>query len=281
MSPTGLTSPSLSNVLLVEDDTVTREVVLLLLGRLGYRADVAGNGIEAVAAVHAVAYALVLMDVHMPEMDGMEATRRIRAEVRAELQPTVIAMTAAVSADEQMLCLEAGMDDFLPKPVQVEDLAAVLGDPGAVSRATVTSARGGGNVPVYDPGLLDALVADLGDEGDAVRRDLLETYLSAGEHTLAAITDAGRDADGEALAFAAHALKSASAILGLLALSIAAADIEATLRTAPENLDIALAAAQLVAEHHRATAALGEALEADPARQIRAEPALPPPPGTD
>jgi CheY-like chemotaxis protein len=273
MSPAGARAPSVDNVLLVEDDMVTREVVLLLLRRLGYRADVAGNGVEALAAVHAVPYDLVLMDVHMPEMDGMEATCRIRAEVGAGLQPTVIAMTAGVSADERTLCLEAGVDGFLSKPVHVEDLAAVLGGRPGANPATVTSARDVRNAPVYDPGLLDALVADLGVEGETVRKDLIETYLAEGEHTVAALTEAGRNADGDALAFTAHALKSASATLGLTALSIAAAAIETTLQTAPEQMDVALAAAELVAEHLRGAAALGEVLEADPGRPMHAEPA--------
>jgi len=266
------------NVLLVEDDTVTREVVLLLLWRLGYRADVAENGVEALAAVHAVSYDLVLMDVHMPEMDGIEATRRIRAELSAQRQPTVVAMTASFSAADQALCLQAGMDDFLPKPVHVQELAAVLGGRGALNPATVTPVSGAREASVYDPTLLDALAADLGAGGEEVRRDLIETYLSQDENTVRAITAAGRDGDGEALAFTAHALKAASAILGLLALSGEATDIEAACRTAAAPIDISLAAAGLVTECHRATAALRGALQADPGRPIPAEP--PPAPVT-
>ncbi len=266
------------NVLLVEDDTVTREVVLLLLWRLGCRADVAENGIEALAAVRAVSYDLVLMDVHMPEMDGIEATRRIRAELSAQRQPTVIAMTASFSTDDQALCRQAGMDDFLPKPVHVQELAAVLGGRGAPNPATVTPVRSARDVSVYDPTVLDALAADLGAEGEEVRRDLIGTYLAQDERTVRAITAAGRDGDGEALAFTAHALKAASATLGLLALSGAASDIDAACRTAPAPIDISLAAAGLVAECHRAAATLRGALQADPGPEIPAEP--PPAPGT-
>jgi len=273
----GVESPR-PNVLLVEDDTVTREVVLLLLGRLGYRADVAENGIEALAAVHAGSYDLVLMDVHMPEMDGIEATRRIRVELPAQRQPTVIAMTAGFSTDDQVLCRQAGMDDFLPKPVHVQELAAVLGARGAPNPAAVTLVRGARDAPVYDPTVLVALAADMGAEGEEVRRDLIETYLSQDEHTVRAITVAGHDGDGEALAFTAHALKAASATLGLLALSGAATDIDAACRTAAAPVDIALAAAGLVAECRRAAAALRGALQAEPGRQIPAE--APPAPGT-
>ncbi|MDP0498486.1 MAG: response regulator [Verrucomicrobiota bacterium JB022] len=114
------------HVLLVEDNQMNQRVASLILQRMGLTSDVANNGVEAVEKLREQSYDLVLMDLHMPEMDGIEATRRIRAELPLERQPMIIAMTAAASSKDQQDCLEAGMDDFITKPVRVESLAAVL-----------------------------------------------------------------------------------------------------------------------------------------------------------
>jgi CheY-like chemotaxis protein len=119
---------SLLRVLVVEDNAVNQKVALAMLRKLGYWGDLAGNGLEALAAVHLRPYDVALMDVQMPEMDGLEATRRIRAELPAERQPTIIAMTANATTDDQAHCEQAGMDSYLAKPVRVGQLAAALAD---------------------------------------------------------------------------------------------------------------------------------------------------------
>ena len=124
------TMQSRLRLLVADDDEISREVVLLLLGRLDQRADLAGSGVEAVAAVHAAQYDVVLMDIQMPQMDGLEATRRIRSECSDTLQPAIIAMTARVTVEDQALFLVTGMDDVLPKPVRLSELAVVLGTYG-------------------------------------------------------------------------------------------------------------------------------------------------------
>ena len=113
-------------ILLAEDNPVNQRVAVLSLKRLGYVVDVAGNGREAVAAVERTDYDLVLMDMQMPEMDGLCATRQICATVPAERRPRIVAMTANASNDDRALCLESGMADFLPKPVRTEELVRVL-----------------------------------------------------------------------------------------------------------------------------------------------------------
>ena len=111
-------------ILVADDHTVNQQLAVLMLERLGFRADVVGNGKEAVDAVMRLPYALVLMDCQMPEMDGYAATRKIR-ELDVRRIP-IIAMTAnAMQGDEQM-CLEAGMDDYLAKPVKQEHMARIL-----------------------------------------------------------------------------------------------------------------------------------------------------------
>ncbi len=114
-------------ILLAEDNMVNQKVALRMLKRLGYDADVAATGLETFNAFQKQAYDVILMDVQMPEMDGLEATRRIRAE-QAEhgTQPYIIAMTAAAMQLDKDACLEAGMNDFISKPTRVENLVESL-----------------------------------------------------------------------------------------------------------------------------------------------------------
>jgi len=97
-----------------------------MVERLGYRADVANNGVEAVTILQRVQYDAVLMDCQMPEMDGYEATRRIRSDEDAGRHVPIIAMTAAALAGDRERCLAAGMDDYLSKPVKLHVVAALL-----------------------------------------------------------------------------------------------------------------------------------------------------------
>ncbi len=113
-------------VLLAEDNAVNQKVAQLMLGKLGHRVDTVGNGREAVAAVKSVPYDVVLMDLQMPVMDGLEATRHIRTDVPHPRQPRIVAMTASVLLSDREACGNAGMDDYLPKPVRTQDLESVL-----------------------------------------------------------------------------------------------------------------------------------------------------------
>lgn len=113
-------------ILLAEDNTVNRKLAMKLLEQMGLTADVATNGLEAVEAVERQPYDVVLMDVQMPELDGLEATRRIRAGSPAGGQPRIVAMTANAMAGDREACLVAGMDDYLSKPIRPAELAAAL-----------------------------------------------------------------------------------------------------------------------------------------------------------
>jgi PAS domain S-box-containing protein len=114
------------NVLLVEDNPVNQKVALRFLDRLGYRADAAANGIEAVTALGSRDYQLVFMDLQMPEMDGFEATRQIRRNLPPGRQPCIIALTANALASDRELCLAAGMNDFITKPIKLADITATI-----------------------------------------------------------------------------------------------------------------------------------------------------------
>ncbi len=113
-------------VLLVEDNPVNQLVATRMCEKLGYRIDVVGNGLEALAAVHQIPYDTILMDVHMPEMDGLEATRRIRETIPADRRPWIIAMTASAMESDRQACFAAGMDSYTPKPVTMTSLEAAL-----------------------------------------------------------------------------------------------------------------------------------------------------------
>jgi signal transduction histidine kinase/ActR/RegA family two-component response regulator len=124
--PTDLATIAPCQILLVEDNIINQKVAQRLLHRLGYQADVAYNGAEAIEALQHRPYDLVLMDLHMPQMDGLQATRAIRQMLPADQQPIVVAMTAAVMVEDQQACLNAGMDSFITKPVRTEQLIEVL-----------------------------------------------------------------------------------------------------------------------------------------------------------
>ncbi|MBC8039646.1 MAG: response regulator, partial [Opitutaceae bacterium] len=114
------------HLLLAEDNSVNQKVALHMLSRLGYRADIAGNGLEVLEACKTVTYDIILMDVQMPEMDGLEATRRLKADPAHQIRPWIIALTANAMDGDAEHCRQAGMDDYLSKPIKKEALAAAL-----------------------------------------------------------------------------------------------------------------------------------------------------------
>ena len=114
-------------VLLAEDNVVNQKVALSMLQKLGFRADVAANGLEVIAAVERQPYDVILMDVQMPEMDGLEASRRL-GQLRPDpaQRPWIIALTANAMQGDREMCLAAGMDDYISKPIKRAELLAAI-----------------------------------------------------------------------------------------------------------------------------------------------------------
>jgi PAS domain S-box-containing protein len=123
-------------VLLAEDNPVNQKVTMKMLKKLGYRADVAANGLEVLQALERQRYDVILMDVQMPEMNGLEACRQLRRRLPSEEQPHIIAITAYALVGDRDLCIDAGMDGYISKPVKLEELKSVLMCCGGLPRSS-------------------------------------------------------------------------------------------------------------------------------------------------
>ncbi len=219
-----------ARILLVEDNPVNLMVAQRLLQVLGAECDTAGNGEVALQKIEAAQYDLVLMDCQMPVLDGYGATRRwreIEQARRATHRLPIVAMTANAMAGDRQKCLDAGMDDYLPKPVTKGELercierwrGASLAVPETLPPLEETAVR---SPPVLDDSVLDELREVLGDEVDKI----VQVYLEDAPRLIAQLERAAVGNDPIALRVAAHTLKSSSANVGARTLSDAARDLE-------------------------------------------------------
>jgi PAS domain S-box-containing protein len=212
-------------ILLAEDNAINQKVALRTLERMGYRADVAANGLEVLDALERQPYDVVLMDMQMPEMDGLEATRRISKHWLPRQRPRIIAMTANAMRGDRELCLDAGMDDYISKPVRIEDLVAALERcaPQAGGLADEPLPAAPAELLVDWAGLAQ-LQADLGDA--AIVIEVLDMFRADAPQLLARMHAALAGAGAHELRHAAHTLKSTSASLCALALATCCREIE-------------------------------------------------------
>jgi CheY-like chemotaxis protein len=205
-------------ILVVEDNAVNQQLALLLLQKLGYRADVAANGVEALEALRRQPYDVVLMDVEMPEMDGLEATRQIRLMEAGEPGPRIIAVTAKALQGERELCLAAGMDDYLTKPIRMHELIEALSR-GERSTDAPTA-------PVLDPDVIRRFIASLGPRGRESAVSLIDTFLDHAPEQLASLRQALRMHAADDARRDAHTLKSNAAVFGAVSLEAMCRELE-------------------------------------------------------
>jgi CheY-like chemotaxis protein len=235
-------------ILLAEDNATNQKLALLLLERLGYRADVAGNGLEALEALQRQRYDVVLMDVQMPEMDGLQATQAIRQRLPAAGQPYIIAMTANAMQGDRETCLAAGMDDYVSKPIAVQELVrAFTHAPQRMAPAGVTvtggqtaaaepgagtaGAAATGQPPAapgapLDPASLERLKKMLGSKAAAMLPSLIDSFFKDGAKLQASAQQAIEQGNAPELRRAAHTLKSNARNFGALKLGELCQELE-------------------------------------------------------
>lgn len=237
-------------LLLAEDNRVNQKVALLLLEKLGYRADVASNGLEVLAALERAPYDAVLLDVEMPEMDGLTAAREIcsRGETLPQ-KPYLIALTAYAMVGDRERCLAAGMDDYLSKPIRLEGLQAALARAGDRWRgfrdgAAVMPSCGGSEadseadcgssdtaaMPAIDWEITKGIRQMGGERGKSVLGTVVAAYLEDAPQRFQALQAAVAAGDAEALRVAAHGWRSSSANLGVVRLAALCKCLEARAR---------------------------------------------------
>jgi CheY-like chemotaxis protein len=214
--------PTIEPVLVVEDNRLNQKVVVLLLERLGMASEVAKNGLEAVDAIKRQRYSIILMDCHMPEMDGFEATEAIRKiEAASGTYTPIIAVTALTTAADRQRCLEAGMDDYIAKPIERDILKA------KIDQWLMTS------IALHNPGAAAvfrssiAAIEELSVDTDAVNFEdlkdfygehelsqMLQSFMSETEDTLSTMENFIKDENAAAVSILAQELKSKCAAIG-------------------------------------------------------------------
>jgi len=222
-------------ILLAEDNAVNQKVALQILKRFGYRADVAANGLEVLIALDQQSYDLILMDMQMPEMDGLEATRQIRQRY-SHSAPRIVAMTANAMQEDRNRCLHAGMDDYLRKPIRIPELAQVL-------KTAAPTCEAGVAADVVDLETLQDFANTVGDGSFDFLHDLVISYQYSAEQLLADLNTAYQNHDWGTLQRAAHTLKSSSAAISAHAIAQLCQTLEGDLQQPP--LDDAAIAHQI------------------------------------
>ncbi len=227
-------------ILIADDNAVNQKVALLMLKSLGYRADVAENGVEVLDALRRRQYDIVLMDVQMPEMDGLEATRRIRREWKDKKQPRIIAMTANAMRGDREECLEAGMDDYLSKPVRKEELRDAVGkfSPPKIKKE-IESQEVESDDSTMDFAILESLAELAPDAPDEVIAEFTTMFFEDAPQHITKLKKLAADSDINQIKFSAHALKGLAGTIGAVNLAKLCHELEiAALTTSPDDIEM-------------------------------------------
>jgi signal transduction histidine kinase/DNA-binding response OmpR family regulator len=247
-------------ILIVEDNLINQRVLAKMLEAMGYQPRVVSQGIEALGELRQRRYDLVLMDMEMPELDGPATTRRLRAELPDEAQPRVVAVTANVLPEQQRACFEAGMDAFVRKPFEPEELIAAL---TSTARTMPSAPRLPPPERFFDSVRFDQL-RDLMRDDEAGLTLLIDEYEQSSQQSLAAMKEALAHHDTLALCRGAHSLKSSSAMLGARAVASECAALEALSRGPAPPPDATARIDRIAASLPDATARLRQAAASSP-----------------
>jgi CheY-like chemotaxis protein/HPt (histidine-containing phosphotransfer) domain-containing protein len=214
-APTLASAPEGLRVLVAEDNPVNQLVIETMLFKRGFTVDIAGDGAEALAKLAHGRYAAVFMDCQMPNVDGYEATGRIRAQERGEERLPVIAMTAHAMAGDRERCLAAGMDDYLSKPLRPELLDAVLERwLGVAAAATADHDEAGDRDKAIDALIDSARMRTFREDYPDIVDQLLRLFLESTPELLEELREAVEGGDGDELKRAAHKLKGSCQNIG-------------------------------------------------------------------
>jgi CheY-like chemotaxis protein/HPt (histidine-containing phosphotransfer) domain-containing protein len=270
-----------NRILLAEDNEVNQRVAVRMLEKLGFRVDVAANGRQALEALDAMNYDLVLMDCQMPEMDGFEATRALRLKEGGGRRTPVVAMTANAMEGDRERCLEAGMDGYLPKPVRPDELADAVGQWLTVREPSVQAAdaapdeadiAAATDEPMADTPSIHELALVNHDQLGELRAlggadatgfvaDLIGVFLTEAGQEVGLVREAVAGDDPGAAMRAAHRIKGSALDLGCASLADAAEAIESLGRRG--DLDgVGPLVERLVRAYERTAAALRIEMEA-------------------
>ncbi len=220
-------------ILLAEDNIVNQKVALHILQRMGYRADVAANGLEVIAALLHKSYDFLFMYMKMPDMYGIETTRAIAQNCqngKIISKPRIVAMTANAMQGDREICLAAGMDDYLSKPIHNAELVRVLGECPSVTPTALSS--------VKMSTLLEA-ASDIGGEDPEFLMELIDSYLDNSQSLLQELYTSFAQKNFEVMLLTVHTLKSSSSVIGAEDLATLCRELETNLRHQKyEDLDI-------------------------------------------
>lgn len=220
------------NILLVEDNLINQKLASTILSKMGYKVDIASNGLEALLAVSAKRYNLIFMDMEMPEMDGLSATREIHKHLAPEMRPIIIAMTANAMADEREKCLTAGMDDYLTKPVKltvIQDMIIKYGDKMSARENEQPNPVREQEV-LLDPEVLDKFRMFDEAEAEDLYKTMLTQFFDQFPGSMENIQFALTQENNEQLFRAAHFLKGSCLSVGATRLAMLCQELETDAR---------------------------------------------------
>jgi PAS domain S-box-containing protein len=234
-------------ILLAEDNIINQKLALRMLEHLGYSPDVVNNGLEVMQVLEKQDYDVILMDLHMPVIDGEKAVQQIRAMLPEKRQPFIIALTAYAMTGDRERCLSLGMDEYISKPVELEQLRSIL-ENCEVKRNSMPSIQLQYNKPAIDRHSLARFWEKTGEQSSAMLQELIPLFEESSRDQMLILREAVKINDGETIWKTAHQLKSSAYPLGANTFSELCAQIEQMARTG-SVMEIHLWTAALEAEY--------------------------------